>query len=34
VPYLVYTRRQQAFIYLERIIQSNEPTCLSANADN
>ena len=34
VPYLVYTRRQQAFQFLERIIQSNESTCLSANADN
>jgi hypothetical protein len=33
VPYLVYTRRQEAFLFLERIIQSNEPTCLSADAD-
>jgi hypothetical protein len=34
VPYLVYTRRQEAFEFLERIIQSNEQNCLSANADN
>ena len=34
VPYLVYTRRQEAFKFLNRIIQSNEPTCLSANADS
>ena len=34
VPYLVYTRRQEAFLFLERIIQSNEPTCLSADADS
>ena len=34
VPYLVYTRRQEAFKFLERIIQSNESTYLSANADN
>ena len=34
VPYLVFTRRQEAFKFLERIIQSNEPTCLSANADS
>ncbi len=34
VPYLVYTRRQEAFQFLGRIIQSNEPTCLSADADS
>ncbi len=34
VPYLVYTRRQEAFQFLNRIIQSNEPTCLSADADS
>ena len=34
VPFLVYTRRQEAFQFINRIIQSNEPTCLSADADS